>query len=89
MKTDVTADENVIAAGDRIDAAVNGAPIRGVIDTMMPDGSIIWVQLDEGRGRRMLHRDELQAINHRDTPGQIKVPLRPLGKPYQGPRSMR
>ncbi|WP_211236608.1 hypothetical protein [Arthrobacter castelli] len=44
-------------------------PVSGVIDMRTDDGSVIWVQLNDGGGRRLIHRDDgyqLEAAAGRD-----------------------
>ncbi|WP_460455254.1 hypothetical protein [Arthrobacter monumenti] len=35
-----------------------GHCIQGVLDTQTEDGSVVWVQMDNGAGRRLIHRDD-------------------------------
>ena len=36
----------------------------GVIDGVMPDGTVVWVRFDDGTGRRLLARDAGFSLNH-------------------------
>lgn len=33
-------------------------PVSGVLDMRTDDGSVIWVHLNDGGGRRLIHRDD-------------------------------
>lgn len=33
-------------------------PVSGVLDMRTDDGSVIWVRLDDGGGRLLIHRDD-------------------------------
>lgn len=33
-------------------------PVSGILDMRTDDGSVIWVHLDDGAGRQLIHRDD-------------------------------
>jgi hypothetical protein len=44
-----------LIGGDRVEVVRAGFPVEfGVVDAVMPDGSIVWLWMDGGRGRAML-----------------------------------
>lgn len=36
--------------------------VSGIVDAVMPDGSCIWIWMDGGMGRRMIHRSEASDV---------------------------
>lgn len=44
-----------LAGGDRVEVVRPGLPVEsGVVDQVMSDGSVVWLWMDDGRGRTML-----------------------------------
>jgi hypothetical protein len=44
-----------LAGGDRVEVVRAGLPVEsGVVDQVMSDGSVVWLWMDDGRGRTML-----------------------------------
>jgi hypothetical protein len=44
-----------LVGGDRVDVVRAGLPVEsGVVDQVMSDGSVVWLWMDDGRGRTML-----------------------------------
>ncbi len=35
-----------------------GIQLRGVLDMKSDDASVVWIQLNNGEGRRMVHRED-------------------------------
>lgn len=33
-------------------------PVAGVVEMRTDDGSVLWIQLNEGAGRRLIHRED-------------------------------
>ncbi len=46
------------SAGDRVSFYLNGVARTGTIDVLTPDGTLLWVWLDGGAGRRLLYSDD-------------------------------
>ncbi len=42
-------------------------PVTGVLDMRTDDGAVIWVQLNDGGGRRLIHRDDGYRLEPRAT----------------------
>lgn len=38
-------------------------PVTGVLDMRTDDGTVIWVQMNDGGGRRLIHRDDGYRID--------------------------
>lgn len=44
-----------LVGGDRVEVVRVGFPVEsGVVDQVMSDGSVVWLWMDDGRGRTML-----------------------------------
>ncbi|NWL10044.1 hypothetical protein DM793_01845 [Paenarthrobacter nitroguajacolicus] len=50
--------------GKRVSFYLDGAARNGTIDAVMPDGTLLWVWLDDGAGRRLLSSDEPTLMLH-------------------------
>lgn len=49
----------IVPAGSRVRLQGGGRPaLGGVLDEWMPDGSAIWIWLDAGAGRRLIHEGD-------------------------------
>lgn len=52
------------AAGDRVVFEADGLSRSGVIDDIMPDGSVVWVWPDDAMGRKMLCATDDVSVRH-------------------------
>ena len=44
-----------LVGGERVEIVREGLPAEfGIVDAVMPDGSVVWLWMDSGRGRTML-----------------------------------
>ncbi len=52
-----------LSAGDAVVVELgNGRSVRGVVDALVEDASVLWVELDGGKGRRLFHWEDGVAI---------------------------
>ena len=53
-----------VPAGSRVRLQSGGRPaLNGVLDEWMPDGSALWIWLDAGAGRKLIHEgDGVQVV---------------------------
>lgn len=56
------------SVGDRVVFEAEGIPGSGVIDDLMPDGSVVWVWSDDALGRKMLFAADALSVRHADRP---------------------
>jgi hypothetical protein len=54
------------AVGDRVVFEADGIAGSGVIDDVMPDGSVVWVWPDDAMGRKMLFAADALSVRHED-----------------------
>lgn len=54
------------AVGDRVVFEAGGIAGSGVIDDVMPDGSVVWVWPDDAMGRKMLFAADALSVRHED-----------------------
>ncbi|MDQ1594617.1 MAG: hypothetical protein QOH40_1173 [Arthrobacter pascens] len=52
--------------GDRVVFEAGGIAGSGVIDDVMPDGSVVWVWPDDAMGRKMLFAADVLSVRHED-----------------------
>lgn len=52
--------------GDRVVFETGGIAGSGVIDDVMPDGSVVWVWPDDAMGRKMLFAADALSVRHED-----------------------
>ena len=52
--------------GDRVVFEAGGIAGSGVIDDVMPDGSVVWVWPDDAMGRKMLFAADALSVRHED-----------------------
>jgi hypothetical protein len=52
------------SVGDRVAFDADGFVGSGVVDDVMPDGSVMWVWPDDGMGRRMLCVSDTVRVTH-------------------------
>jgi len=52
--------------GDRVVFQADGIAGSGVIDDVMPDGSVVWVWPDDAMGRKMLFAADALSVRHED-----------------------
>ena len=50
--------------GDRVVFEAEGVTGSGVIDDLMPDGSVVWVWSDNALGRKMLFAADALSVRH-------------------------
>lgn len=53
--------------GQRVSFYLDGAVRKGTIDVVMPDGTLLWVWLDGGAGRRLFSSDDSTLMLQRAT----------------------
>lgn len=50
-------DWSIIRRGERVTLQhATGPQLRGVLDMRTDDASVVWIQLNDGGGRRLVHR---------------------------------
>jgi hypothetical protein len=54
------------AVGDRVVFEADGIAGSGIIDDVMPDGSVVWVWPDDAMGRKMLFAADALSVRHED-----------------------
>jgi hypothetical protein len=54
------------AVGERVVFQSDGIAGSGVIDDIMPDGSVVWVWRDDAMGRKMLFAADALSVRHED-----------------------
>ena len=54
------------SVGDRVVFESEGTAGSGVIDDLMPDGSVVWVWPDDAMGRKMLYAADALSVRHED-----------------------
>ncbi|WP_026536477.1 hypothetical protein [Arthrobacter sp. H14] len=53
-----------LTIGDRVVVEIiSGRPVSGHVDAITEDRSVLWVQFDEGQGRRLFHRQDNVILN--------------------------
>ncbi|GGJ40576.1 hypothetical protein [Paenarthrobacter histidinolovorans] len=66
-------------SGQRVSFHLNGAFRRGIIDVVMPDGTLLWVWLDDGAGRRLLSADDTTLLVEPEPVEDTPPPALPNG----------
>lgn len=63
--------------GDRVVFEAGGIAGSGVIDDVMPDGSVVWVWPDDAMGRKMLFAADALSVRHEESESQTRrIPSR-------------